>query len=135
MIVVKNITKTFGAHKAVDDISFSVKEGENLVFLGTSGCGKTTLLKMINRLIEPDSGGIWIAGQKIEDQRPEELRKKIGTFFRTPVCFPITRSKKISASCPVFSAGIKERLPPGRLTCWKSSTCRPINTGPLIPMS
>jgi osmoprotectant transport system ATP-binding protein len=88
MIVVKNITKTFGTHKAVDDISFSVKEGENLVFLGTSGCGKTTLLKMINRLIEPDSGGIWIAGQKIEDQHPEELRKKIGYVFQNTGLFP-----------------------------------------------
>jgi osmoprotectant transport system ATP-binding protein len=88
MIVVKNITKTFGTHKAVDDISFSVKEGENLVFLGTSGCGKTTLLKMINRLIEPDSGEISIDGRKISDQRPEELRKKIGYVFQNIGLFP-----------------------------------------------
>jgi len=42
MIEVKNITKAFGAHKAVDNISFNVGDGENVVFLGTSGCGKTT---------------------------------------------------------------------------------------------
>ncbi|HTR31258.1 MAG TPA: ATP-binding cassette domain-containing protein [Puia sp.] len=88
MIVVKNITKTFGTHKAVDHISFSVKEGENAVFLGTSGCGKTTLLKMINRLLEPDSGEISIAGRRIADQRPEELRRKIGYVFQNNGLFP-----------------------------------------------
>jgi osmoprotectant transport system ATP-binding protein len=88
MIVVKNITRTFGTHVAVDDISFTVKEGENIVFLGTSGCGKTTLLKMINRLIEPDSGEISIGGRRIRDQRPEELRKKIGYVFQNNGLFP-----------------------------------------------
>jgi osmoprotectant transport system ATP-binding protein len=88
MIDVKNITKTFGTHKAVDDISFSVKEGENAVFLGTSGCGKTTLLKMINRLLEPDSGEILIAGRRIADQRPEQLRRKIGYVFQNNGLFP-----------------------------------------------
>jgi osmoprotectant transport system ATP-binding protein len=88
MIVVKNITKTFGTHLAVDDISFTVKEGENIVFLGTSGCGKTTLLKMINRLIEPDSGEIRIGDRRIRDQRPEELRKKIGYVFQNNGLFP-----------------------------------------------
>jgi osmoprotectant transport system ATP-binding protein len=88
MIVVKNITKTFGTHKAVDNVSFAVNEGENIVFLGTSGCGKTTLLKMINRLLEPDSGEIWINGHRIVDQRPEDLRKKIGYVFQNTGLFP-----------------------------------------------
>ena len=88
MIVVKNITKTFGAHKAVDNVSFTVNEGENIVFLGTSGCGKTTLLKMINRLLDPDSGEIWINDHRIVDQRPEDLRKKIGYVFQNTGLFP-----------------------------------------------
>lgn len=88
MIVVKNITKTFGARKAVDNVSFTVNEGENIVFLGTSGCGKTTLLKMINRLLDPDSGEIWIDGHRIVDQRPEDLRKKIGYVFQNTGLFP-----------------------------------------------
>jgi osmoprotectant transport system ATP-binding protein len=88
MIDVQNITRTFGTHKAVDNISFSVGEGENVVFLGTSGCGKTTLLKMINRLLEPDSGEISIGGHRIGDQRPEQLRKKIGYVFQNNGLFP-----------------------------------------------
>jgi osmoprotectant transport system ATP-binding protein len=88
MIEVQNITRTFGTHKAVDNISFSIGDGENVVFLGTSGCGKTTLLKMINRLLEPDSGEISIGGRRIRDERPEELRKKIGYVFQNNGLFP-----------------------------------------------
>lgn len=88
MIAVKNITKSFGSHKAVDNVSFTVKEGENIVFLGTSGCGKTTLLKMINRLLEPDSGEITIAGRPVRASRPWDLRRKIGYVFQNNGLFP-----------------------------------------------
>ena len=87
-IEVKNITKTFGGFTAVDNISFDVEEGETVVFLGTSGCGKTTLLKMINRLIEPTSGEIWIRGEKIDDQPATTLRKGIGYVFQNNGLFP-----------------------------------------------
>src|SRR6201986_2734727 len=88
MIEVKNITKTFGAYTAVDKISFTVQEGETVVFLGTSGSGKTTLLKMINRLIEPTSGEIFIRGKKIDEQPPEILRRSIGYVFQNNGLFP-----------------------------------------------
>jgi osmoprotectant transport system ATP-binding protein len=88
MIEVKHLTKVFGGFKAVDDVSFTVGEGENIVFLGASGCGKTTLLKMINRLIEPGSGEIWIHDRKVNDQPPQELRKKIGYVFQNNGLFP-----------------------------------------------
>jgi osmoprotectant transport system ATP-binding protein len=88
MIEVKNITKTFGSHKAVDNISFSVGDGENVVFLGTSGCGKTTMLKMINRLLDPDSGDISIGGRRIREQPPEKLRRGIGYVFQNNGLFP-----------------------------------------------
>ena len=88
MIVVKNVTRTFGEHKAVDNVSFAVAEGENIVFLGTSGSGKTTLLKMLNRLLEPDSGEILIGDRSITDQRPEQLRRGIGYVFQNNGLFP-----------------------------------------------
>ena len=58
MIKVERLVKTYGNTKAVNDISFEVEKGENMVLLGTSGCGKTTTLRMINRLIEPSAGRI-----------------------------------------------------------------------------
>ena len=88
MISINNITKTFGSHKAVDNISFTVQDGETVVFLGTSGSGKTTLLKMINRLIEPDTGEITIDGLNITRQRPETLRRRIGYVFQNIGLFP-----------------------------------------------
>jgi len=88
MIRVQNLSKQYGQVKAVDDISFEVAEGDNLILLGTSGCGKTTTLKMINRLIEPTSGKIWINGQDITTQQPELLRRNIGYVLQNNGLFP-----------------------------------------------
>lgn len=88
MIDVSAVTKTYGNTTAVNSISFTVSEGENLVLLGTSGCGKTTTLKMINRLIEPDSGHIAIDGVNVNKGKPEELRRKIGYVMQNIGLFP-----------------------------------------------
>ena len=88
MIKVQHLSKHFGKVKAVDDISFEVQEHENLILLGTSGCGKTTTLKMINRLIEPDSGAIFINGENILNQSPEILRRGIGYVLQNNGLFP-----------------------------------------------
>ena len=88
MIKVSHLSKHFGNVKAVDDISFEVKEHENLILLGTSGCGKTTTLKMINRLIEPSAGKIFIGGKNIFEQSPELLRRGIGYVLQNNGLFP-----------------------------------------------
>jgi len=88
MIKVEGVSKHFGKVKAVDAISFEVQEKENLILLGTSGCGKTTTLKMINRLIEPTSGSIFINGKNIADEQPEMLRRGIGYVLQNNGLFP-----------------------------------------------
>ena len=88
MISLHNLVKKFGSTTAVDDISFEVHEGENMVLLGTSGCGKTTTLRMINRLIESSSGSISVAGKNIKDIPPEDLRKNIGYVLQHNGLFP-----------------------------------------------
>ena len=88
MIVVKNLSKKYKNTVAVDDISFEVEEGENLVLLGTSGSGKTTTLRMINRLIEPSSGEILINGKSIFTQPAEILRRAIGYVLQHTGLFP-----------------------------------------------
>ncbi|WP_310590262.1 ABC transporter ATP-binding protein [Dyadobacter bucti] len=88
MVVAENISKTFNDIKAVDDISFEVKEENTMVLLGTSGCGKTTTLKMLNRLIEASSGKISINGQDIFERRPELLRRTIGYVSQSNGLFP-----------------------------------------------
>lgn len=88
IIVAEHLSKYFGAVKAVDDISFAVAEGKNFVFLGTSGCGKTTTLRMINRLIEPSAGTITVRGENVLQQQPEKLRRSIGYVLQHHGLFP-----------------------------------------------
>ena len=114
MIELQHITKTYGGFTAVDDINLRVETGENMVFLGRSGCGKTTLLRMINRLIDPDAGEIRIDGEllasdgsgaqkgngqpsatggpptsvRIADLDPAILRRKIGYVMQNTGLFP-----------------------------------------------
>lgn len=61
-IVVKNLTKRFGDLTVLDDINFTVKEGEFLVIVGPTGCGKTTFLNLLSTLYEPTEGSIIIDG-------------------------------------------------------------------------
>ncbi|WP_330747055.1 ABC transporter ATP-binding protein [Chryseobacterium sp. CP-77] len=88
MITVQSVSKSFNGKKAVDGISFQANDKEILVLLGTSGCGKTTMLKMINRLIEVDSGTILIDGKNILSQKVEELRMGIGFVMQHSGLFP-----------------------------------------------
>jgi osmoprotectant transport system ATP-binding protein len=88
MIALQNISKHFGNTVAVSHVSFEVKEGETLVLLGTSGSGKTTTLRMINRLIEPTSGCILINNENIFSKPVESLRRNIGYVLQGYGLFP-----------------------------------------------
>lgn len=79
MIEFQNVTKIYkGNKKAVSDISLSFDDSEFICFIGTSGSGKTTAMRMINRMIEPSSGNILIDGKNIRDINPVELRRSVG---------------------------------------------------------
>lgn len=88
MIQLQNVSKQYKNIKAVDNVSFEVKEGETVVLLGTSGCGKTTTLRMINRLTEPTSGKIVVNGQNILEQPAEKMRRGIGYVLQHHGLFP-----------------------------------------------
>lgn len=90
MIQLEHLDKSFDDGKifAVRDVSLDVAEGETLVLLGASGCGKTTTLKMINRLIEPTSGHIQVDGRDVLSQDVLELRRSIGYVFQDVGLFP-----------------------------------------------
>ena len=81
----------------MNDVSFEVVEGETLVLIGTSGCGKTTTMKMINRLIEPTSGTIEIDGRNIRDFDLIGLRRGIGYVIQSVGLFPhLTIGRNVS---------------------------------------
>ncbi|MGQ7249607.1 ABC transporter ATP-binding protein [Halomonas sp. V046] len=88
MIELIHISKRFGDTAAVDDISLKVESGEFCVVVGTSGCGKSTTLRMINRLIEHSDGEIHIDSQPIRSFREEQLRRRIGYAIQSTGLFP-----------------------------------------------
>ena len=88
MIELQHLTKRYGNQVAVRDLSLTVDEGELLVLLGGSGSGKTTTLKMINRLIEPSAGSVLVDGRDVAELAPHDLRRRIGYAFQQVGLFP-----------------------------------------------
>ena len=89
MIVFEQVCKTYpGGTEAVRDLALEIPEQETLVLLGTSGSGKTTTMKMVNRLIEPTKGRILIGGEDIMAQDPIALRRRIGYAIQHIGLFP-----------------------------------------------
>lgn len=79
MVELDNVCKEYpNGNKAVNGVSLKIPEGETLVLVGTSGCGKTTTLKMINQLIQHTSGRILVGGQNVAQMDPVVLRRQIG---------------------------------------------------------
>jgi osmoprotectant transport system ATP-binding protein len=110
MIDIQHLTKQFASHAAVDNISLHVARGETLVLLGTSGCGKTTTLKMINRLIEPTSGSIQVDGIDVQQQAGPELRRRIGYVIQDGGLFPHYTVAEAIATVPNLLGWDKERV-------------------------
>ncbi len=84
----ENVSKSYGADEAVDDLNISIEQGELVVLLGPSGCGKTTTLRMINRLVEPTSGTIYVNGSDVARQDLQSLRRGIGYVIQAAGLFP-----------------------------------------------
>jgi len=98
MIRLEKVRKTYDGQKnIVDDLDFEIRSGELVVLVGESGCGKTTTMKMINRLIEPDGGDIYIDGRNIKSFNKNELRRNIGYVIQDIGLFPhLTVRKNVS---------------------------------------
>ena len=84
----KNIKKQYGDKVIIEDFNLSIKEGEFLTVVGSSGCGKTTLLKMVNGLITPDKGQVLVKGKCTQEVNLIELRRNIGYAIQGSVLFP-----------------------------------------------
>ena len=86
MIEFRNVTKSFGSRKVLDDISLTIEDGETFVIIGQSGMGKTVMLRHIAGLFDPDSGDVLIDGVKMNGsskKTKQELRDRIGILFQS----------------------------------------------------
>ena len=89
MIEFRHVSKTFpDGTQAVDDFNIIIPSRKTTVFVGSSGCGKTTLLRMINRMVDPSSGQIEIDGEDISTVKPVELRRTIGYVMQNSGLLP-----------------------------------------------
>ncbi len=109
-IVLDRVTKVYsGGYAAVSDLSLTIAPGEVVVLVGTSGSGKTTTMKMINRLVEPTSGTIRIGERDIGEIDPIELRRSIGYVIQEIGLFPHMTVGKNIALVPSLKGWSKAR--------------------------
>lgn len=110
MIELKNVSRRFGDVMAVREVSLTIDKGEFCVLVGTSGCGKSTTLRMINRLIEHSAGEIHIDGQPIRGFREEILRRRIGYVIQSIGLFPHWTVARNIALVPRLLGWTSERI-------------------------
>ena len=89
MIRFDHVSKTYpGGARAVEDFSLTIERGSTTVFLGTSGCGKTTLMRMVNAMVTPTSGTVFVRGADVTGADPVRLRRSIGYVLQEGGLFP-----------------------------------------------
>jgi polar amino acid transport system ATP-binding protein len=100
LVAIRNVSKAFGGHQALQDVSLDVWSGRVVCLIGGSGSGKTTLLRCVNQLTRPDSGGIWLDGEllgmrqngdklhRLSDREIARQRLKTGMVFQRFNLFP-----------------------------------------------
>lgn len=111
MISLKNISKSYDHETiVVNELDLEINDGEIVVLVGESGCGKTTTMKMINRLIEPSSGEIFIDGKNIKSFDKNELRRNIGYVIQNVGLLPHLTIEKNIAVVPKLSKKSKEDI-------------------------
>ncbi|END6318855.1 glycine betaine ABC transporter ATP binding protein YehX [Escherichia coli] len=110
MIEFSHVSKLFGAQKAVNDLNLNFQEGSFSVLIGTSGSGKSTTLKMINRLVEHDSGVIRFAGEEIRSLPVLELRRRMGYAIQSIGLFPHWSVAQNIAAVPQLQKWSRARI-------------------------
>jgi osmoprotectant transport system ATP-binding protein len=110
MIEFDQVTKYFQGEAAVKDLSLNIREGEFTVLIGTSGSGKSTTLKMINRLVEHDEGRIRFAGEEIRSFDTKALRRRMGYAIQSIGLFPHWNVAQNIATVPQLLKWPKARI-------------------------
>jgi osmoprotectant transport system ATP-binding protein len=110
MIELKNVTRRFGQSVAVDNINLTIETGEVCVLVGSSGCGKSTTLRMINRLLPRSAGEILVDGEDINTMNPEQLRLNMGYVIQGTGLFPHWTVARNVAMVPQLLKWPRERI-------------------------
>ena len=110
VIEYRHVRKDYGGKPVIPDFSLTVEEGEFVTIIGSSGCGKTTILKMVNALVTPTAGDVFVRGQNVRDADLIALRRNIGYAIQGSVLFPhMTVEKNISFVPELLNGNDRER--------------------------
>jgi osmoprotectant transport system ATP-binding protein len=110
MIEFQHVSKHFNGTAAVKDLSLHIPQGEFTVLIGGSGSGKSTTLKMINRLVEHDAGRILFQGEEIRAFKPEDIRRRMGYAIQSIGLFPHWTVEKNIATVPALLGWTRQRI-------------------------
>ena len=109
-VAFEHVSKQFGDAIAVDDVNLAIAEGMFVTIIGSSGCGKTTLLKMVNALVMPDEGEVLVHGRATSNADPIGLRRNIGYAIQGSVLFPhLTVEQNIAYVPTLLNSGDEDR--------------------------
>ena len=109
-VAFEHVSKQFGDAIAVDDVNLAIAEGMFVTIIGSSGCGKTTLLKMVNALVMPDEGEVLVHGRATSNADPIGLRRNIGYAIQGSVLFPhLTVEQNIAYVPSLLNSGDEDR--------------------------
>ena len=111
IIKFKNISKSYENNLILDNFNLEINRGEFLTIIGSSGCGKTTVLKLINGLLTPEAGNIYVEGKDIGEVDQIKLRRKIGYAIQGIGLFPhMSIEKNISYVLNLISKKDKVKI-------------------------
>ena len=110
LIEFQHVDFAYGDTLVIQDFSLSVEQGECLAIIGSSGCGKTTILRMVNGLLLPTGGAVLVQGQNTKESNLTQLRRKIGYSIQGSVLFPHMTVEKNIAYVPSLSSRPQKKL-------------------------
>ena len=116
-VYLEDITFSYGEHVILSKVSMQVKKGENIGIIGESGCGKTTLLKLISGLYEKQTGILKVAGES----EPAEIRKNVAMVMQTGYLFPASIRDNITCGHQVEEEKLMKACRAAQLTEWLHS--------------
>ena len=110
LIEFQHVDFAYGDNLVIQDFSLTVEQGECLTIIGSSGCGKTTILRMVNGLLLPTGGAVLVQGQNTKESNLTQLRRKIGYSIQGSVLFPHMTVEKNIAYVPSLSPRSQKKL-------------------------
>ena len=110
LVQFRNVSVSLSANPIISDLNLNVDQGETLVLLGESGCGKTTTLKLVNRLLQPSSGEVFVEGKATTAWDPIALRRHIGYVIQEGGLFPHFTIARNVGLVPSLAGWDEERI-------------------------